>query len=78
MVGIGLGQLGVCLCLEEGGYEGRHVQTPWYRSWGGQCGRGYLWWGVGSAVPPTIPPRLISFFLLRWPAKEEVKLGGWS
>jgi hypothetical protein len=76
MVGIGLDQLGIHQCPVEGGYECRHVHTPWYLSWGGQCG--HLWWGVVPAVPPTIPPGLISFFLTRWPTKEEVKLGGWS
>ncbi len=66
MVGIGLGQLGVRLCREEGGYEFPQVHPPWSR------------WGVGPAVLPTIPPGLPYFFLPRWPAKEEVELGGWS
>ena len=83
MVCIGLGQLGVCLGLEDGGYERREVQTPWHwchwrRVWcRSVVGTGVGGWGVGPAVPPTVPPAFVTVFLPRWPAKQVVKPGGW-
>jgi len=75
MVCIGLSQLGICLGLEDGGYERHEVQTPWH--WCHRCrdwclrvvGAGIGGWGVGPAVPSTVPPAFITIFLPRWTAK---------
>jgi hypothetical protein len=78
VVGIGLGQLGIQLHLEEGGDEGCQIQARWSCDW-----HRYYWYlrelcfprgwgplvspkgrGVGPVEPPTVAPGLVAILLL--------------